>query len=451
MSTKSNDCQRLERITLARIEGLDLSAEDRIFSEYHLEECADCRLVADTTAVLGDPEAADIERGDELARRRWLDRLLERDPEADLAPPARDARQWPRTVAAVAAGAALAAGLMLAGLWLMDDRPGREGSALAGDMPSRVLGASGEVRSELLALKPGDALRAGQSLTVGRGRLKARLSPGVTLALESDSALDLVRTGGMELAVRLERGRLLSTVDTLEPGQRYSVVTRFGEVVALGTVFEVGVTRERAEVQVVQGSVRLLEPGREERALRAGEHATLGTRAVATAALETPRTRHDAGPPRITPPAPASEPDTAALAGTPETPQLPATPQALLDQAREHRMARQWKQAARVYERLIAEFPQRSEAGTARVALGEIRLDQLDDAAGALRAFEQYLDRDPAGELAPEAAFGRARALRGLGRTDQERAALDDLLVRFPQAMQAAQARTRLDELEGSR
>jgi hypothetical protein len=71
-------------------------------------------------------------------------------------------------------------------------------------------------------------------------------------------------------------------------------------------------------------------------------------------------------------------------------------------------------------------------------------LSAQGDAHAALASFEGYLARG--GPLVREASFGRVRALRALGRLNDERAALDEFLRSFPdgQLADALRARQRL-------
>lgn len=115
------------------------------------------------------------------------------------------------------------------------------------------------------------------------------------------------------------------------------------------------------------------------------------------------------------------------------------SPGELLALARRHRSAGRPAEAASVYRRLVAEQGGTPEAGTALVSLGELELSHLGAPAAALRSFESYLKRG--GPLAPEAHYGQIRALRKLGRHDEERAAIDRFVQSYPKSAQAAQLR----------
>ena len=101
-------------------------------------------------------------------------------------------------------------------------------------------------------------------------------------------------------------------------------------------------------------------------------------------------------------------------------------------------------EARRLYGQLASRYRGTREERSARVLSGQMLLDDLDEPAAALRAFDGYLRDEPGGTLAEEAVVGRAQALRRLGRADAEAAAWNDLLVRYPRSVHAELARERL-------
>lgn len=88
----------------------------------------------------------------------------------------------------------------------------------------------------------------------------------------------------------------------------------------------------------------------------------------------------------------------------------------LIQHAQARRMARDWAGAIRAYLALIRRFPRSGSANVARVSIGNLQLDHLGHPAAALRSFDRYLRYHRGGPLAQEAAYGRIRALRALGR-----------------------------------
>lgn len=119
----------------------------------------------------------------------------------------------------------------------------------------------------------------------------------------------------------------------------------------------------------------------------------------------------------------------------------------LLRRAQKRRASRDWRGAAASYRLLLTKFPTSSAARAARVALGMLALDHLGDPAGALRIFDAYLRATRRGVLAQEAAYGRIRALRRLGRRAAEKRALRSFLKYYPVALQAPLVKRRIEEL----
>lgn len=122
-------------------------------------------------------------------------------------------------------------------------------------------------------------------------------------------------------------------------------------------------------------------------------------------------------------------------------------PSDLLAKAQRLRAARDWKGAAQAYQAIVKQYPDTVEGRMSLISLGAIRLDHLGDAAGGLRSYEAYLKVASRGTLAQEAAYGRIRALRKMGRADQERSALEGFLRDFPDALLADAARARLADM----
>ncbi|MBI5501068.1 MAG: FecR domain-containing protein [Deltaproteobacteria bacterium] len=134
---------------------------------------------------------------------------------------------------------------------------------------------------------------------------------------------------------------------------------------------------------------------------------------------------------------------------SPAAPAVPATPTAagLLDVARRLRTDGDWAGTAAAYEGLLARFPDSAEARVALVPLGQLRLERLGDAVGALAAFDSYLAHPSATALREEASWGRIQALQALGRLADETEALQGFLAAYPASLRVDAARRRLAEL----
>jgi len=137
--------------------------------------------------------------------------------------------------------------------------------------------------------------------------------------------------------------------------------------------------------------------------------------------------------------------------GAGRSPVPAASASEMLAKAQGLRASREWAAAADAYEELIASHPASTEARTSLISLGELRLARLKAPAKALECYARYLETASRGALAEEAMYGRARALRALGRADGEIAALRAFLDAYPNTLAAPQAAARLTELEGGK
>jgi len=143
--------------------------------------------------------------------------------------------------------------------------------------------------------------------------------------------------------------------------------------------------------------------------------------------------------------APAARAETAAIAAPRSA--LGPTAAELLAEAQALRAARDWQGAAAAYGAIVDSHGGSTEARSAAISAATIRLDHLGDPRGALRMFDGYLARHGAGALAQEAAWGRCRALRALGREAEELRALEAFVAAYPGALEADRARSRLLEI----
>jgi hypothetical protein len=115
----------------------------------------------------------------------------------------------------------------------------------------------------------------------------------------------------------------------------------------------------------------------------------------------------------------------------------------LLERAQTERAAGHRKLAAKTYRMLIRHHADSKEARSALVSLGQLELD-LGRAGAAIKAFDRYL-RD-GGLLAEDAHFGKIRALRKLGRSAEERAAIEVFVRKHPDSPYRESLEERLDE-----
>jgi hypothetical protein len=241
--------------------------------------------------------------------------------------------------------------------------------------------------------------------------------------------------------LRLGRGRVVVSLVPQPAGTSFSIVTAAGSVTAVGTVFSV----ESAEdgtitARVVEGKVAVREKDvPAPRPLRAGESLRLGAAKPSTLTSEERERDLALLPVELR----AAHPNESAPSPSASAPA--STPEALLQQALALRAQGQFRRAAEVYRQIYEAGPGSAAGGAALVSLGEISLSSLNDPRAALAAFDAYLALG--GALSQEAAFGRIRALRALGRTADERTAIERFVARYPKVPQSRVLRERLHTL----
>src|SRR5205807_5379185 len=134
------------------------------------------------------------------------------------------------------------------------------------------------------------------------------------------------------------------------------------------------------------------------------------------------------------------------VAPAPPSPPSAGGAVSLLRAARTAGARRDFADAAASYRALLARYPTSPEAVASELAYGELQLGPLADPGGALRTFDRYVAHG--GPLAEEAAYGRVRALRALGREGAERSAIDAFLLAYPNGAAAVALRKRAREIE---
>lgn len=161
----------------------------------------------------------------------------------------------------------------------------------------------------------------------------------------------------------------------------------------------------------------------------------------------------DPAPPAVEPPPdPAPRPShrapIASIVGREEEVDVEKAPlEDLLELANQRRRARDWRGADQLYRAVSRRFPDSDAAVVAGVASASLHLEQLGDAAGALRDYRHALASQPTGPLAEEARWGIAEAERAIGDTTAEGEALRDFLHNHPSSALAPAARRRQVEL----
>lgn len=126
----------------------------------------------------------------------------------------------------------------------------------------------------------------------------------------------------------------------------------------------------------------------------------------------------------------------------------PLSASELFQEANEARRAGHTGKAITLFSRLVRDFPSAPEASLSHLRLGVLRL-QSGSPAAALKSFDRHLASSGDRVLAPEALYGRGRALAALGNVSEERRTWTRLLAEFPSSPYASHARRRLQALGG--
>jgi hypothetical protein len=300
--------------------------------------------------------------------------------------------------------------------------------------------SSGDVRIDGAPAVAQASLHASQVITTGAGRACVVVEPKVRACLDHDSE---IRIADLTLATRnleLRRGRVVAELEPQPEHATFSVSTPVGSVTAIGTAFVVD-ARQGMVARVLHGVVAV-RTERPETRLEAHDRIDLVT---GDKAHSTPHEEEDDqalldGTVAAPPPTPAIDIAPTASASTTTQPAPP--PAELLRTARGLRGEHKLTEAAQTYRRLETTYPDSAEAHASYVSLGELQLKELADPAAALRSFDAYL-RAP-GPSTREAKYGRIRALHALGRTDEEKRAIESFVVDYPSSEEASELRERL-------
>ncbi len=443
----SDDAARWEALIEREAEGETLSADEQAFVEHyaaaHPEAKRELEILRGLEGVL-----AAAPRGEAPADHELIAKVFAQG----------QALQRGRFRRAVAAsGLVLAAGLAL---WLARPK--------ADPVPQArpTLAAPAPVKAVLAVVTPGvtvdgsgvaagSVVRSGQKVETRAAGACLRLDRDVRACLAPGS---VARIASLEndVVISLESGALAADLGVQPAGTSFSVQNGSRVVRAVGTRFGLEIAAASSVLNVLSGTVevrgdgasyRVSAPGRTELGShridalsRDAEQATERVLSLLLPSVAAPE-----------PAAPSSEPGVTPGRASPSAPSPSASAESageLLARAREQRASGSMKDAAKAYRRLIGEHPGSAEAHTARVALGQLELSALSNPAGALAQFTEYLRRG--GPLEQEARYGQVRALAALGRSAEEKRAIEAFLAKHPKAMQSAALKERLKTLGGA-
>lgn len=323
----------------------------------------------------------------------------------------------------------------------------------------------GDVTVDGTPARAGARLSRGAKLRVGSaGRACLAFDAGhVRSCVGRESELWVENARPSERQLWLAKGVVVSALDKLPEGHHFGVLSARGRARVTGTVFSVSTADERTIVRVHEGSVEVSSPGSQAAALAVGREVDLGLaaerpirsedreRELALVGVTLPRHGETApsAPTAATATTEASSAATAPSASvTPAEPQgqpvKPATAAEMLAKARAARAQGNPKEAAEGYRRLMSVHPKSAEAHAALLSLAELQLGPLGDPGGALKSYDAYL-RGGGGAVAQEARYGRILALRRLGRSAEERAAIDEFVKAYPNSVQARALRAKVE------
>jgi len=354
------------------------------------------------------------------------DVLIDRALQGVCPSPADDdsARRFAVVAGGLAAAVAIAAGVVL---WIGSDSgqtgvaPEAERVAAATVAPATEAANrvdSGALLADSALLRAGDAVALDQWMDVQSERACIATATGMICSREG-TRLRLQPGDGVEV----ERGR--AEVAAAGTGGIF-VDTPRGRVRTSQGSFSVEVAGEARVVTVITlvAPVMVEDPLAGERELSQGTTWVMGTEVEeAEPALEDE---------------PADGERVAARTPPPSAEQL-------LMRAQELHAARDHKAAAAAFRKLIATYPNSTQAQPALVSLANLELKHLGRPAASLRYYNRYLKTG--GDLAEEALAGRIEALERLGRKKAEAAAIGVFLDKYPESRHVPRLRARQQQL----
>ena len=274
---------------------------------------------------------------------------------------------------------------------------------------------------------------AGTTLASEQTSVEARLEDGSTIAAAPHSLLhrEDAPVGSDETRIRIEEGAATFDV-TRNPSRTFVVLANGVEVRVIGTRFTV--TRGASvSVSVERGAVDVRR-GEQVQRVRAGER---WVEEVEVAESPDPGL---AGTEPVEPVEPVeldpSEVDPADVDSDETTSVARPTADELFERAREARRTGSPSEAEALYERLLRRHPRDARVPLSAFELGRVRMDELGDARGAVRAFRRSLGAGNS-PFREDAMARIVRALAGLGDVAACRSARDAYVAAYPRGRHA--------------
>ncbi len=314
-------------------------------------------------------------------------------------------------------------------------------------------------------LAPGASMRADdRPVTVALG------ADGSSFTLDEKSQAQLVALGPTDVVVELTKGRANFAV-AHNPARSFRVLAGTTEVRVHGTRFAVERVGDSAVVVVTEGKVEVRERGQWVMNLEASQRYTGPAAAGETARADeadlnnegraAPDVVDDTEPatddfdlspkdvPSASPPRPkhpvrrstakagtarggATGPATVASVSPSDTrpPSTVDEAEQLFEQVREERRQAHYAKAASLLGVFLERYSNNEQAGLAAFELARLRMDQLNDVAGAIAPLEMAQKKLP-GQWREDAAARLVKAYQQTGRFDQCAAARSEYLQRF--------------------
>jgi tetratricopeptide (TPR) repeat protein len=388
-------------------------------------------------------------------RTRTTDARIERQwaaiEQADLPGPfPLRVRRIPWIAAGLALGAMVAAALVLRPPPSDGTAPAlRGGASLDGNAP---------------ALRGGASLPAGALVESAQAEIAVQLDDGSRVELSPESQLRLLENQPGAVALELRAGTARFQVKH-DRARRFEVHAGVLDVRVIGTRFELTRKREPGfvllRVAVSEGVVEVRRrdatTGDVQR-IREGE--TWSARVADAASAPAAPSASGAPTARATEPAEpadaleaearaAREPGESPLAGEPDESAADRNESERADAAVQHgasalfrraslaRRAGRMQEAAEGYAELLARHPRDARAGLSAFELGRIRMDALDDAAGAIQALERAVAAGSGASFHEDALARIVVASDALGRGAACRKARERYLARYPDGVHA--------------
>ena len=450
--------------------GVLVTSDERLAFSKHLHICSNCQIDTSIRTLLGN-DAGDI--SDELTVHRQIERaIVEVGAMTELHPVSGTHHRVRfsallRYAISVAAIGVVAIGVLSVRHLFFTPPPTSE--------PPVTLSERATPDDSAVTVSPEQVStgKAKPSFDVNRrtiGHPSLALSSGIVIELSSDAKIEVVEKTSRLVRLQMSAGRVTAVVNPDVPHPFFVIDTPWGAVSVKGTVFSVDLRNGKSNVAVLRGVVAVGQQpthakvaagngyilrSRDAYVLTGEELAELNEIASRIAASKTSQPQTSIGKTEratdtVKTDGISGHVDTLAPL-VPEHKEVayqenPSNLQALMRQARAYKSQRDWANALDMYERIIRDFPDSSDAMSASIAAGNLRL-KFGDANGALSHFNQYLAHRGA-PLQEEALVGKIKSHRALNDKNNELESMRQFVKRFPDSIHLQSIQKRIVVLE---